>query len=256
MKGPSKRTITVPRGVPSSRDTSRVKTCRKRQSSAAVAPPCSGGEAGTAAPAPGASSGGPHGAATYAARGNVLLSHFQNMPASAVASWCLLSPSQPPSDDLAMPWGIMASDLGCGDGVRGAIVHPVLHLQHAALLAVPAPRLACIIPRGDQNEAGKLRSTAADITHTAASSHHTNQHALGDAVGREWMTRTLARVMLARGCRRAGSSPASDSRSVSAAKPPCPVHTQSLNENARDTPNSISARHVADTSIRAEELGC
>lgn len=44
---------------------------------------------------------------------------------------------------------------------------------------------------------------------------------LGEAVGREWMTSTLARVMLARGSRRAGSSPAADSRSVSAAKPPC-----------------------------------
>jgi hypothetical protein len=45
--------------------------------------------------------------------------------------------------------------------------------------------------------------------------------ALGDAVARERRSSTLPSARLARGSRRAGSSPAAASRSVAALKPPC-----------------------------------
>ena len=51
--------------------------------------------------------------------------------------------------------------------------------------------------------------------------------ALGDAEARERMSSTLPRARLARGSRRAGSSPAAASRSVAALKPPCTTQNTS-----------------------------
>ena len=77
--------MTVPRGVPSSRLTSRPKAWRKAPSSGA--PPPSGGRGGSSAAVPGASIGGPHGGVTCRAGSSAIGGCCQGWPANIGLAW-------------------------------------------------------------------------------------------------------------------------------------------------------------------------